>query len=535
MATQAEEVLQLFSDEEKADIQGFITSGYGNMIYAAYLFLQIPDIKAGQAWLSDLLEIDKKGYQEGSIHISTARDWVKYKATHSPEDKPRTRLNVAFTYPGLQAMGLSEDVLCTFSEQFRDGMAGSRTRSNILGDVGESAPENWDVGGTNTREVHVFLALYGEEKTHLDKLVDTQRRLLATHKVEELHAEESGRRIGQDSKFREHFGFRDGLGQPKIRGIDDAPGVKTTPSGEFVLGYRDAYDFFPVTPLVPKDQDPDDILPDDVNPLHGTQYKDFGRNGSYVAYRKLEQDVAAFWDFIAENAKRIDGSSTANPATMVWLAAKCVGRWPSGVPLILSPDKDDLSMEDKDKDKFDYIEKAGDDSGFACPYGSHVRRSNPRDSLLPKNAQKSYATSDRHRLLRRGITYGDPYFDFESLMDVKAGYAGLMGALKIARNGSDDGKRGFHFHPVTANIQRQFEFVQQSWTNNPAFNGLFDNKDPLTGDNDDNPQQASHMAIPNKSGLIQTDRLPRFVKVRGGAYLFMPSLTALRYLAKRKK
>ena len=88
-----------------------------------------------------------------------------------------------------------------------------------------------------------------------------------------------------------------------------------------------------------------------------------------------------------------------------------------------------------------------------------------------------------------------------------------------------------HFFCVNANIRSQFEFVQQTWCNNPRFNALRDNKDPVVGDHGGDGQAASYMAIPTRSGVTRTTALPRFVTVRGGAYLFMPSLTALRFLA----
>jgi len=207
---------------------------------------------------------------------------------------------------------------------------------------------------------------------------------------------------------------------------------------------------------------------------------------------------------------------------MVWLAARCVGRWPSGAPLALTPDTDSPRLGDRDA--FLYKD---DPDGFACPLGAHVRRVNPRDVIKPYATAQSLSMSESHRLLRRGRAFGTALFDPAVLTD-PANLAGLKALLELA----DDGNaRGVHFFCVNASIASQFEFVQQTWCNNPRFGGLNDNKDPISGDNARTGQSPSHMTIPQQPFRVRTAALPRFVKVRAGAYLFMPSLTALRFLA----
>ena len=186
---------------------------------------------------------------------------------------------------------------------------------------------------------------------------------------------------------------------------------------------------------------------------------------------------------------------------MIWLASRCVGRWPSGAPLALAPDADDPARGDRD----DFL-YGGDADGLACPFGSHIRRTNPRDVVKPYPSEQSLSMSEAHRLLRRARVFGS---------------AALVGAA-----------RGIHFFCVNASIKTQFEFVQQTWCNNPRFAGLNDNKDPIIGDNARTDQTPSHMTIPRRPFPVRTAALPRFVKVRAGAYLFMPSLTALRFLAR---
>jgi deferrochelatase/peroxidase EfeB len=240
-------------------------------------------------------------------------------------------------------------------------------------------------------------------------------------------------------------------------------------------------------------------------------------------YRKLHEDVAGFWGFLFRESERLRGAVDARFA--VWLASRMVGRWPNGTPLALSPDSDNPSSN---LDAFGY---AQDPLGLACPVGAHIRRSNPRDHLRPAEIAESRRMTARHRLLRRGRSYGEPLFPLTVLDD-----ASHEEPLRAAIECEDDGAaRGVHFLCVNASIKGQFEFVQQAWINNPRFGGLVDNPDPLAGSADDGtagePGRGRH-TVPGCPAGIQTSLLPRFVTVRGGVYAFLPSLTALRYLAR---
>jgi hypothetical protein len=209
---------------------------------------------------------------------------------------------------------------------------------------------------------------------------------------------------------------------------------------------------------------------------------------------------------------------------MIWLASRCVGRWPSGAPLVLAPDADDPRAGDRN----DFL--YGDDmDGLACPLGAHIRRTNPRDVIKPYPTVQSLSMSEAHRLLRRARAFGPASASLHP--------AGLRDPTnpdtrQALLEVSDDGSaRGIHFFCVNASISGQFEFVQQTWCNNPRVSGLNDNKDPIFGDNERTDQTPSHMTIPWRPFRIRTAALPRFVTVRAGAYLFMPSLTAVRFLA----
>ena len=253
-----------------------------------------------------------------------------------------------------------------------------------------------------------------------------------------------------------------------------------------------------------------------MNPYHAAgTLRDLVRNGTYIVYRKLEQDVAGFWRFLAREAVRLGG---VDP---VWLASKCVGRWPSGAPLALAPDADNPLLEGKDD--FFY---ASDPDGLGCPLGAHVRRVNPRDVLKPYATAQSLSMTEAHRLLRRGRIYGAPLFDPKVLRS-----AATDATRSMLEEMQDDGRpRGVHFLCVNASLKSQFEFVQQNWSNNPHFGGLNDNADPLASHHDDSGEAPSRMTIPREGAALRTRPIPRFVRVKAGAYLFVPSLTALHFL-----
>ena len=270
---------------------------------------------------------------------------------------------------------------------------------------------------------------------------------------------------------REQFGFRDSISEPAVEGtgiLGSNPHEAPFKAGEFVLGYEDETG---ETAPVPQPE----VL---------------GRNGTYVAFRKLHQKVAAFRQFLSEQAE--------DRGEQEWLAAKMVGRWPSGAPLALSPDKDDpeLGADPERNNAFMY----GDDPrGLKCPMSSHARRMNPRDAVITGQARL-------HRMIRRGTNYGPSL---------------PPGVLE------DDGaERGLMFAFVGAHLDRQFEFVQRQWLNDGKFIGAPAETDPLIGGFTDR-----QFTIPSRPIRRRVQGIPNFVVNRGGEYCYMPGLRALRWLA----
>jgi deferrochelatase/peroxidase EfeB len=338
---------------------------------------------------------------------------------------------------------------------------------------------------------------------------------------------------------REPFGFIDGISQPEI----DWEQTRKVPIngnqveygnmiclGEFLLGHPNEYGRYTDRPLL----DVDNCGSSELSSAQDQpDKKDLGRNGTYVVMRQLVQDVRGFWQFL-------DKTSDSNAHERNKLAGCMVGReLADGHPLVPISDKAIAGIGARSteigQNNFTY---ASDVEGTRCPYGAHIRRGNPRNGDIPGAPRRLLSTLIRilgfgsnnirddliasarfHRILRRGREYG-PKLTPED-------------ALKTAP--LEDAERGLHFVAINANSQRQFEFVQNAWMMRTKFDGLTEESDPLLG----NRTPVAGCPFTNTFSVPQTRRirrrimeLPQFVTVRGGAYFFMPSMSALRYLAK---
>lgn len=499
---------KLETDDLK-DIQGIVMSGFGDLHCAAYMMLRVTDAAAACRW------------------IGTISDQI---TTSEPPPQKVKALNVAITCRGLKHLGLDADTLEGFSRPFFEGMT-TLHRSRILGDDEENAPENWVWGGNDAagkpdeaNAVDILLMVFAEQEDMLNELLAEKRSEFGQNGLAELTTLNAGRH--DDS--HEHFGFADGMGQPAIEGtfqVQKAAARNVLKTGEMLLGYINDYGQAADSPLVPLARDPKSQLPpprpvDDNGAPTGapTDMHDLGLNGTYLVFRQLAQNVFRFRHFVDNATLGLDGQPNRTASDR--LAAKFVGRWQNGAPLVLSPNADDPTLGDAD----DFGYRDSDAQGFKCPIGSHVRRSNPRDTLGP-DGPTALKTANRHRILRRGRSYGhrpdDPRME-------------------------DTVDRGLLFLCLNSDIERQFEFVQQTWINNPVFGGLNGEVDPLVG-NIDKTETPGNPVLGNPNNgdnerdaifTIQADplrtrvhSLERFITVKGGAYFFLPSIRALRYLA----
>ena len=516
-----------FADVDFADIQGLVRFGHGHLKEARFFLLRIVDPAAARSWLAartppkmprpplDYAPADPLG-------VTTA---VK-------DGLPDTALQVAFTFAGLKALGVSDKVLCGFSAEFKTGMA-EKSRSRRLSDVGPNDPKCWEWGGPEN-EPHVLVMLYAKDggidswqvkvKDHFWSAAFSQVHCLSTDNMDGI----------------EPFGFVDGVSQPVIDWERQKPSrlratrgyTNLAALGEFLLGYPNEYCRYTDRPLLDQDDDPNGILPlaEDI-----PGKRDFGRNGTYLVLRDLAQNVPGFWQFVDEHAQQ-------NAQKREQLAGAMVGRMRSGEPIVpLSDDSipgvayqadEKVRMKDLWRNQFTFDK---DPAGTACPFGAHIRRANPRNADLPagtrgpvsrllrtlgfdsKGPHDDLLASTRfHRILRRGREYGRKLKPEDAI------------------NGKDpDWERGLRFICLSANISRQFEFVQTAWIASPKFSGT-DEGDPLLGDRRPlwTGQPTDGFTRPQDGGIsCRTPGLPQFVKVRGGAYFFMPGISALRYLA----
>src|SRR6188472_5967 len=342
-------------------------------------------------------------------------------------------------------------------------------RAEILGDTGANHPDHW-VGGLASPDLHAIVILFARDAAeHVRCHAEHDKLLARCPHVDVLSALDLEATPPFDYAH-DHFGYRDRLSQPVMKGTGEEPtpgsGAALEP-GEFILGY------------------PDENGP----PANLPQPEIVSRNGSYMAYRRLEEHVGKFRDFLREHGK--------TPEEQELIGAKLMGRWRSGAPLVLAPNKDDpaLGADPQRNNNFNYKEM--DPFGYAVPLGSHMRRMNPRDTA---------ANMNRRRMIRRGATYGPHLPD----------------------GAPDDGvERGIAAFVICASLIRQFEFAQNVWINYKNFHELGNERDPIIGTQDGTLEYK----IPKRPIRKRIIGLPAFTTVRGGAYFFLPGLKALRYIA----
>ena len=400
-----------------------------------------------------------RGRGPGRVFLSRVVHEVS--SAEAASASPASYVYLGLTFNGLRALGIGEASLATFPEAFRAGMP---ARAPELGDHGASHPGHW-AGGLASPGPHALLLLFAKDPAERARRIEEHRSLLGSSPGIGVLSELD---VNLPATWREHFGYQDGITQVCVEGtgIEPPPGSgPAAKAGEFVLGY-----------------------PDEAGSVVLPQPEWLTRNGSFLAYRRLYQDVAAFREFLRRHA--------ATPDEQELLAAKLMGRWRSGAPLVLAPHHDDpdLVADPQHSNNFDYGQM--DPRGLACPVGAHIRRVNPRDTITNMR---------RRRLIRAGLPYGPP----------------------LPEESPDDGTdRGLAVFFGCADLERQFEFIQKEWINAPKFQGLTHDKDPIAGDHDG----TYNMTIQHKPIKKTLHGLPRFTTVKGGAYILLPGLRALRSL-----
>ncbi len=511
-------------DVERGEVQTLMFGGLKRHVQSAVLMVKLPDERAA------------------------AKDWLRQIAPdicfgHAPD--PHQVCQLALSANGLRRLGLTEAELEEFNFPFVQGMAHPE-RARALGDIGEDAPDHWQWGGdADARCVDAVMFVYvgdgakADAKSKDKQTADAKKMETALSRaiktltasiesaggtlVETVVTTNLSTRKGEgkyDTVPKEPFGFGDGVSQPRVAGLERGhPPIMgdqhLMAPGEFILGYPDNRANRPLSPSLDAKRDPSALLPA-LNPDHDrTDYvdltesglskrRDIGRNGSYIVVRQIEQKVKAFKDYSARMAAELKDhpglpEGLTDPQRQLYLEAKLVGRWQDGTSMVRFPQEPGTGWKgDKPCPPDNDFRLGSDDpTGEACPFGSHVRRSNPRDSMTP-GSEEQLSIVNRHRILRRGRFY------------------------------RDGDKEGLLFVCANADIERQFEFIQQTWSLAAHFHGLKGEVDPILGRGGDHGK----MTIPTPTAPIFLNDIPDITKVVGGEYFFLPSKAALRFLGR---
>lgn len=465
-------------DAVERDVQGNILRSYSRHL-VRHLMLEVTDARAARRFLG----VAVNGGSDAVPRITPGSDWGK--------DTPPSNFNIGLTYEGLKALGVSRRTLGTFPIEFAEGMT---KRSMKLGDFGDSAPDKWPVPFDAPEKLHIVASIHADKEDELDR-VEAQ-----VAKAFTVRGTRDGRGLGRGKVF---FGYKDSISQPKFKWVKNPKQATVEepldPLGTILLGYPTSME--DMTFGVPQ---PDAL----------------GLNGSFNAFRVLAQASYEFEIYLDEAAdfllkhkdvdkllppgaeKTVGKGLDRRAALREIVAAQMCGRWRNGTPYELSPDTMDPDP-DVSPTNFDYTAQS------RCPAGAHMRRANPRGGPIVQRI----ATYTR-RLVRRGMSYG-PEFDPET----------------FDRKNPDKRERGLLGNFLGANLGAQFEAVMCDWLNvglqSPDITG---SNDPLLGAN--TPETSRFDLTLPKGGRITIRGFPRFVRVRGGAYTFLPSLTAIRYLSK---
>ncbi|MGB8841475.1 MAG: hypothetical protein WCC64_10415, partial [Aliidongia sp.] len=381
------------------------------------------------------------------------------------------------------SIGLTSAGIAAFSEAAEQDLApfaafrqGAAARAAALRDRGASGPNHWVFGASTERALHAALLLAADRLPPLEAELDRHIACAGRFGIQLLYRQDCAELTGALAEC-EHFGFRDGISQPFVWPGDEpqaapaaAPRDASVAVGEFVLGQLRAGETAPARLAPPS----------------------WMRNGSFQVIRRLNQDVLG-WRRQIDRLWQESGATEALPAHLI--AAKLIGRWPSGAPLALAPEWDDGSAVDR---PFDFD---GDRAGYVTPRFAHIRKMLPRVTGFPER--------DWRRIIRRGVPFGPPLVETENAEP-------------------DTTERGLFLNAYMADIEEQFEFLTRSWANDPDFPEADDGPDPVIG-------QADVPALLRRRGAEACPlRLSEHITTSGCAYLFVPSAAGLRWLSTAK-
>lgn len=453
----------------RVDIQRLALIGH-DTDYCLHFILRVANAPLAVRFVQELVE----------------QDWVKHSASLPDANQPlagsgtKTSLSIGFTAQGLAALGMDARIGAALGQLAPAFAAGARARAARLGDTGASAAESWSKEFEHDN-AHVLVSLHGDDRAALDRAVAKVRQLVPDDGGltgwdkpllgEQFTFDDDGAR----GKIRTaHFGLRDGIARPAI--VDQGPGQDLHAAGELLLGY------------------PNDVGMDRWTTTLPPEVAAFFTNGSFAAFRQMAQDEIEFASYL--DAAKTKLAAQGVHVSTEYLKAKFNGRWPNGAPLLPgATEQPNVGAGDALND-FDF---GADGAAHGCPFGSHIRRTNPRaDSTIHRR---------RRPIFRRGMPYG-PRFN-ERNADTPRGMLGLF---------------------FCASLEDQFEHVLAEWIDKvpiaPGDRG--DAKDPLVGHHDD---AEAVFSIPRAEGELRLRGFRPFVRTVGMAYLFYPGVGALRGFA----
>jgi Dyp-type peroxidase family len=494
------------------DIQGNIFGGF-NKDWQANLFLKFKTSADGCAWVKEIADRVADSSSSDVIEFNNEFKRLKKEGVAKPEKIIQAIwVNIAFSWQGLKLLGVSTADLNVFPQAFKDGMAARAVQTGDNLDP-KSDPANWIAPFKTPQDVHAVLLVAADDPHQLKTTVDAIIATSAFTAGVTIVLNQLGK-TRTDLPGHEHFGFKDGISQPGVRGVDPPddpignpnqghPGQDLLWPGEFVLGYNTQIPTVGAGGISPNPS------PGPVS-LSGPSWT---TNGSYLVFRRLHQDVPDFEKNVKALAHNLGWSQDLT-------GAKLVGRYKSGCPieqtefhpLPYTPPSHDpagpggnpiLATSNTLNNNFEY----GDDPhGANCPMGAHIRKAYPRDEPTPGGGVNSESETQTHRLLRRGIPYGNPYSPHDP--------------------GSADVDRGLLFLAYQNDIEKHFEFVQKAWINNPNFPP--NPGGPLPGAPGLDPIMSQKS---NGDFLIDPTKpvvnVKHFVSTTGGEYFFAPSISKL--------
>lgn len=578
--TTTEEPL-LAIDNIQGNIVGF------NKDNQTMLFLKITNVSHFRNWLRDFVPFIATA--EEVLTFNRLFKAIRRRRKVETHTVQSTWINIAFSFEALQKLTKDGGALLKEAkafkefenkskkaddfkadaftdEAFRQGMA--KRAVSVLGDpkskTAEGNPQNWVFGGPkNEADVVIIVAADSDEDLD-DEVGRIEESIYAGRSINGEHAlsgvqiiyKQNGATLPPPLTGHEHFGFLDGVSQPGLRGTisekpndvltlrqnpldpdQGKPGQDLLYPGEFIFGYPKQFGAA------------DPAEPDELNTEPGPIAEAgpvWAKDGSFLVVRRLRQEVGKFHKFLEDTA-----AALGLPAEQ--FGAKVVGRWKSGAPVMRQPDADEPKLGDDDcaNNHFEFgedgkvIKKSdatspehcadetfpqaqADTKGLRCPFAAHIRKTYPRDDKGTLSGSIGENTTQTHRLLRRGIPFGDPYFPPIDPDKKK-----------------DSGNRGLFFAAYQTSIVNQFEFVQATWVNNAEFKDksvggkLQSGHDLIIGQNNaTGGKRTRKFILPlDNAGKIELKEITTdedWVIPTGGGYFFQPSISALCLLSGRQ-